>query len=46
MLYQVQMLQRNAQTAAENAQNIADANTYYITETDPDGTIAGLAGRL
>lgn len=33
-----------AETAAENAQNIADANTYYITETDPDGTIAGLAG--
>lgn len=33
-----------AKQAAENAQNIADANTYYITPTDPDGTIAGLAG--
>ncbi|WQY99723.1 tail spike [Klebsiella phage MY01] len=29
---------------ADNAQNILDANTYYITPTDPDGTIAGLAG--
>ncbi|WP_099062412.1 prophage tail fiber N-terminal domain-containing protein [Serratia sp. BW106] len=33
-----------AVTAAGNAQNIADANTYYITLEDPDGTIAGLAG--
>ncbi|WP_211130890.1 prophage tail fiber N-terminal domain-containing protein, partial [Serratia surfactantfaciens] len=33
-----------AETAAENAQNIADANTYYITPEDPDGTIAGIAG--
>ncbi|EOI1370281.1 GDSL-type esterase/lipase family protein [Serratia nevei] len=33
-----------AETAAENAQNIADANTYYITPSDPDGTIAGIAG--
>ncbi|HCJ99048.1 MAG TPA: hypothetical protein DHV72_03360 [Serratia grimesii] len=33
-----------AEAAADNAQNIADANTYYITPTDPDGTIAGLAG--
>ncbi|AGE17760.1 hypothetical protein [Serratia marcescens] len=33
-----------AETAAENAQNIADANTYYTSPTDPDGTIAGIAG--
>ncbi|BEL79910.1 hypothetical protein SM12BL3_12170 [Serratia marcescens] len=33
-----------AETAASNAQNIADANTYYITPDDPDGTIAGIAG--
>ncbi len=33
-----------AKEAASNAQNIADANTYPITDTDPDGTIAGLAG--
>ncbi|HGM6901629.1 TPA: SGNH/GDSL hydrolase family protein [Serratia marcescens] len=33
-----------AEAAAENAQNIADANTYYITPEDPDGTIAGIAG--
>ncbi|MEL0553633.1 hypothetical protein [Raoultella lignicola] len=33
-----------AENAAENAQNIADANTYYTTPEDPDGTIAGLAG--
>jgi hypothetical protein len=33
-----------AEAAAENAQNIADANTYYTTPTDPDGTIAGIAG--
>lgn len=33
-----------AEAAAENAQNIADANTYYITSSDPDGTIAGIAG--
>lgn len=33
-----------AETAADNAQNIADANTYYTTADDPDGTIAGLAG--
>ncbi|MGO4743095.1 hypothetical protein [Serratia quinivorans] len=33
-----------ASQAADNAQNIADANTYYITPEDPDGTIAGLAG--
>ncbi|WP_152665252.1 prophage tail fiber N-terminal domain-containing protein [Serratia marcescens] len=33
-----------AKSAAENAQNIADANTYHITQSDPDGTIAGLAG--
>lgn len=33
-----------AKQAADNAQNIADANTYYITPEDPDGTIAGIAG--
>jgi len=33
-----------AVVAADIAQNIADANTYYITPEDPDGTIAGLAG--
>ncbi|CAI1871366.1 Prophage tail fibre N-terminal [Serratia liquefaciens] len=33
-----------AKGSAENAQNTADANTYYITPQDPDGTIAGLAG--
>ncbi|WNN42772.1 hypothetical protein [Winslowiella toletana] len=32
-----------AALSAQNAQNIADANTYYITPADPDGTIAGLA---
>ncbi|HAY0633690.1 TPA: hypothetical protein JS389_003623, partial [Serratia marcescens] len=33
-----------AKQAADNAQNIADANTYYTSPTDPDGTIAGIAG--
>lgn len=33
-----------AKQAADNAQNIADANTYYITPEDPDGTIAGIVG--
>ncbi|QDI12577.1 SGNH/GDSL hydrolase family protein [Serratia marcescens] len=33
-----------AKQAADNAQNIADANTYYTTPEDPDGTIAGIAG--
>ncbi|EPV8459238.1 hypothetical protein ACWASV_004985, partial [Serratia marcescens] len=33
-----------AEAAAENAQNIADANTYYTSPSDPDGTIAGIAG--
>ncbi|NIC28296.1 SGNH/GDSL hydrolase family protein [Serratia plymuthica] len=33
-----------AEAASQNAQNIADANTYYVTPEDPDGTIAGLAG--
>ncbi|MNG60892.1 hypothetical protein D3C79_190610 [compost metagenome] len=33
-----------AELAAGNAENIADANTYYISQEDPDGTIAGLAG--
>lgn len=31
-----------AEAAADNAQNIADANTYYTSLTDPDGTIAGI----
>lgn len=35
-----------AEAAADNAQNIADANTYYTSATDPDGTSAGLAGTL
>ncbi|MFS7179480.1 hypothetical protein AB6846_03820, partial [Serratia proteamaculans] len=35
---------QQAKQSAEDAQNIADANTYYITPEDPDGTIAGLAG--
>ncbi|HGM4764571.1 TPA: hypothetical protein ACKPX8_002528 [Serratia marcescens] len=34
----------DAKEAAENVQNIADANTYYTTPEDPDGTIAGIAG--
>lgn len=33
-----------AKQSADDAQNIADANTYYVTPEDPDGTIAGLAG--
>ncbi|EKF63498.1 bacteriophage tail fiber assembly protein [Serratia plymuthica A30] len=33
-----------AMDAASEAQNIADANTYYISPTDPDGTISGVAG--
>lgn len=33
-----------AKGSEENAQNIADANTYYTTPEDPDGTITGLAG--
>lgn len=33
-----------SETASQNSQNIADANTYYTTPEDPDGTIAGLAG--
>lgn len=43
---QVTMDADRAETAAENAQNIADANTYYTSTTDPDGTIAGLAGTV
>ncbi|UNK26343.1 hypothetical protein MNO11_15980 [Serratia plymuthica] len=35
-----------AEAAADNAQNIVDANTYYITPTDPDGTIAGIAEHM
>ncbi|MBN5198782.1 hypothetical protein JY494_04580 [Serratia marcescens] len=35
-----------AKQSADNAQNIADANTYYTSVTDPDGTIAGLAGTV
>ncbi|RYM47659.1 hypothetical protein BSQ97_24565, partial [Serratia proteamaculans] len=37
---------QQAKQSAEDAQNIADANTYYITPEDPDGTIAGLAGTV
>lgn len=33
-----------AKQSADNAQNIADANTFKITQEDPDGTIAGIAG--
>lgn len=33
-----------AKQSADNAQNIADANTYYITPEDPDGTISGIVG--
>ncbi|CAI0694528.1 Prophage tail fibre N-terminal [Serratia fonticola] len=33
-----------AKESSENAQNIADANTFYVTPSDPDGTIAGIAG--
>ncbi len=33
-----------AEAAADNVQNIADANTYYTSPTDPDGTVAGIAG--
>lgn len=33
-----------AKQSADNAQNIADANTYYTSPTDPNGTIAGIAG--
>lgn len=35
---------QQAKQSAEDAQNIADANTYYTSATDPDGTIAGIAG--
>ncbi|MCE9941347.1 SGNH/GDSL hydrolase family protein [Serratia liquefaciens] len=35
---------KDAKVSADNAQNIADANTYYTMPEDPDGTIAGLAG--
>lgn len=35
---------KEARQAADNAKNIADANTYYTSEADPDGTIAGMAG--
>ncbi|CAI1755226.1 hypothetical protein [Serratia proteamaculans] len=40
----IEQYTEEAKQAADNAQNIADANTYYITPEDPDGTIAGLAG--
>lgn len=33
-----------AEAAAGDAQTIADANTYYTSVADPDGTIGGLAG--
>ncbi|MBH2810181.1 SGNH/GDSL hydrolase family protein [Serratia liquefaciens] len=35
---------KQAKQSAEDAKSIADANTYYITPEDPDGTIAGIAG--
>lgn len=35
---------KQAKDASQNVQNIADANTYYITTEEPDGTIAGLVG--
>ncbi|MMZ50867.1 hypothetical protein D1872_125870 [compost metagenome] len=35
---------KRAEAALDNTENIADANTYYTSATDPDGTIAGLAG--
>ncbi|MGE6303257.1 prophage tail fiber N-terminal domain-containing protein [Serratia liquefaciens] len=41
---QAQLARDEAKESASKAQNIADANTYYITPSDPDGTIAGLAG--
>lgn len=41
---QVSIDANRAESASQNAQNIADANTYYITPTDPDGTIAGISG--
>lgn len=34
----------SAKSDAKYVQNIADANTYHITPSDPEGTIAGLAG--
>lgn len=36
----------SAKANAEYVQNMADADTYYITPGDPDGTIAGLAGTV
>ncbi|WP_273848719.1 hypothetical protein [Serratia liquefaciens] len=35
---------KEAKQYADDAKNIIDANTYHITQGDPDGTIAGLAG--
>jgi hypothetical protein len=40
---QASIARDEAKSAAENAQNIADANTYYTSPTDPDGTLAGIA---
>ncbi|CAI1502390.1 Prophage tail fibre N-terminal [Serratia quinivorans] len=34
----------SAKADAKYVQNIADANTYHITPSDPDGTIAGISG--
>jgi hypothetical protein len=34
----------SAELSAQNAQNVADANTYYTSESDPSGTVAGIAG--
>lgn len=41
---QAMLARDQAADSASKAQNIADANTYYIKPADPDGTIAGLAG--
>lgn len=40
----IEQYTEEAKQAADNAQNIADANTYYTSPTDPDGTVAGIAG--
>jgi hypothetical protein len=40
----IEQYTEEAKQAADNAQSIANANTYYITLSDPDGTIAGVAG--
>lgn len=35
---------KRAEDAANIAESFTNANTYYITPEDPDGTIAGIAG--